>query len=556
MKNTKDNIFKRWWKLCNPNKKYFLGQVFFYVGYTIFLSLLTIFAARTINCMYADDWSGAFTNLLLELLTIIIRNLSMHVQYYYYSKQVDHIRTNVSKKMYKKILSCKNDEFNNVSKEKVINIALNNMANMADFPDHISSFIAYSFQVAFTLITVFVSNTLAGVIVTALGVINFFAYYLFNKKLGRIMQERFEKKDDMFKSYSKVINGKDVINESRSVNKYQKELITDVKGFNNAYKKYQMTYSFKVNIWYAIWNVVVYGIAALMLFYVSKNTLDIAVYLVIVPYLTTCTDKLNTLFDKTSALENMRVDVDRFNLILSLNDEELIEYGKLNKKSDDYKLGLIDVTCINTQTKKYDLKDANLSFITNGINVIKSEKNGGKRTIFNLLRRQIKPNQGKVLLDNLNLYDYNQKTFKTHINYCSSHPTFLDASIKENLLIVNKDFKQIKDVCKKLGILDDINRLNSGFETPINNIHSSSFIFMLGFARALLTNCKILMIYEIPQDAPESFRKQIVKFLQKFNIDKTIILFTHSDDYDEIASSIYLVKNSKVKQVKTLTDNY
>ena len=56
-----------------------------------------------------------------------------------------------------------------------------------------------------------------------------------------------------------------------------------------------------------------------MLFFVSKGTLQMATYLIIVPYLASCTDKLNTLFDRTSSLENMRVDVDRVNLILNMD---------------------------------------------------------------------------------------------------------------------------------------------------------------------------------------------------------------------------------------------
>ena len=546
MRKTKEksnNIFKRWWILTNPNKLIFAGQIFFYACYTILLSVITIFAARTINCMYAKDWNGAFFNLAIELITIIMRNVLYHVQYIFYTKELSHIRYVVAKKVYNKILSCKSSEFNNVSKEKITNIALNNMGNLSEFPDAIASFIAYSIQVAFTLITVFTSNYLAGIIVTALGVANFFAYYFFNKKLGKLMLERHEKKDDMFKSYSKIIDGKSIINELQGKEKYEGELINNVKGFSKAYSKYQMITSCKTNLYYACWNVVVYLIAALMLFYVSNGSLDIAVYLIIVPYLTTCTDKLNTLFDKTNNIENMRVDVDRVNLILNLSDEELINYGNLNTVSDKYNLGFINVSCKNTTPNNHELRNINLTFKTNGINVIKGEKGSGKRHIFDLLRRYEKPTKGKILLDNLNLYDYNEKTFKTHINYCSSHPTFINGSIKENLELIDTNFENVLKVCKEIGIKKEIEKLPQGFNTQILDIDNSSLLFLLGLTRALLSNCKILMIYEIPQDAADSLRLQIIDILTNHNIDKTIILFTHSNDYNNIADVSYLIDN-------------
>ena len=166
------------------------------------------------------------------------------------------------------------------------------------------------------------------------------------------------------------------------------------------------------------------------------------------------------------------------------------------------------------------------------------------------MRRYTTPDSGKILLDNLNLYDYEEKTFKTHINYAASHPTFIKGTIKENLIIVDKDFENIKRLCNLLGILDKINYLPKGFETNITEIDDSSILFMLGLARALLTNCKILMIYELPDDMDESYRQNIINLMTTQKINKTIILFTHSDDYDKYASRIFTVIKGQVNQIK------
>ena len=432
----KDNILVRWYKLTNPHKGYFSGQIGFFIGYTVLLSVITIFAAKTINYMYAENWKCAFLFLMLELLTIILRNVCLHIQYRFYGKQIKHIRMNVANKVYSKILTCGNLELKGVTKEKVTSIALNNMSNLSEFPDCIASFIAYSFQVVITLVAVFAANWIAGVIVLLLGVVNFFAYYRFNKRLGSLMKERHEKKDEVNSSYVKVIDGKNIISELNADKKYGKELLKNVEQFSDSYAKYYNVYSVKNHVYFAIRSAVVYAITALMLFFVSKGELDISIYLIIVPYLTTCTDKLCTLFDKTSNLEDMRVDVDRVNLILELNDKELIKYGKINKENEGYNLGLIDVSCAKRFPEDACLKNADISFRMNDVNVIKGARKSGKRAVFDCLRRYRKPDNGVVLLDNLNLYYYNEKTFKNHINYCSSHPEFIKGSIRENLTII------------------------------------------------------------------------------------------------------------------------
>ena len=548
LKNNQPNIFVRWWKLTNPHKGYFAGQIISFIVYTVFLSLITIFAAKTINFMYAGDWNNAFLYLILELMTIVIRNLALHIEYIFYTKTVAHIRYGVTKKVYNKILSCKSEDFNVVSQEKVKNIAVNNTGYLSEFPDSVASFIAHTAQVVFILVTVFISNYLAGIIITCLGVVNFFAYYFLNNKLGRIMLERYEKTDDMFKSYSKVINGKTVINELHGKDKYEGELTKNIKDFNNAYSRYYMVHSYKVNLYFIFWNVVVYAIACLMMFFVSKGSLDIATYLIIVPYLTTCTTQLNGLFDKTNSIENMRVDVDRINLILNMNDQELIAYGNINKESQGYNLGFVDVSYNMSSDFEFELKNANLNFEMNKINVIKGEKGGGKRIIFNMLRRYIKPDSGKIVLDNLDLYDYNESTYKNHIDYCASHPSFVVGTIKENLMLVDKNLDNIKQICSELGVLRAIEKMPKGFDTEITEVKSSLVYFMLGLARALLSKCKVLMVYELPQDVPDSSRQKIVDFLKKINTEKTIILFTHSNDYDEIANVVYQVNKGEVKK--------
>ncbi len=543
----KENIFKRWWKLAQPSKKYLFGQTFFFVVYAVLLCMITIFTAKTINCMYEGDWKGAFTYLAIELITIVLRCLSMHIQYKFYNKQIYHIRHLVAKKIYSKILSCKDANFKDVSKEKVINIALNNMSYLSEFPDTIAGFMGYVFQVLFILVTVFISNYWAGIIIVLLGIINFFAYYFFNKKLGRIMLKRYEKKDIMFKSYSKVLDGKEVITELHSEGKYEDELIGHVDSYSKTYAHYYTVTSHKAYLYFIFWNVIVYAIAALMLFFVSNGSLDIAIYLIIVPYLSSCTEKLNALFDKTTGLENMRVDVDRVNLILNLSDEELAKYGEFNKEPEGYNLGLIDVSA--TTNCKYGLKNADISFKMDAINVIKGPSGSGKRVVFDLLRRYIQNTSGKVLLDNLDLFNYNEKTFKSHIDYCASHPIFINGTIKENLLLVEKNFKKIQTLCEEIEVIQDINNLPNGFETQITQISSLETRFLIGLIRALLSNSKILMIYELPQDVQESFRQKLIEILLKLK-NKTIILFTHTDEYDSIADLCYVTTKGNVKLLK------
>ena len=545
-----ENLFKRWYKLCEPNKKMWFFQVAFYIAYAVIYTLMTIFAAKTINCLVEQNYKGAFFWLVIEFLDILLRNLCLHIQYVFYGNHYAVILKNITTKIYNKLFLSEEKGLKRLTTEKIINIAQNNMGYAAEFPDYVAYIVRYIVQVIIALVTIFISNVYAGLIVIVLGVINFFVYNFFNKKLGHLMQKRHEKKDLSFQEYSKIISGKPVIEELNATDIYKEKLLNYIDDYSKEYKKYYLTNSCRDNIYYTIWNVVVYAITALLIFLVSKGTMELAVYLVIVPYLTSCITELNSLYSKFGGVENMRVDVDRINMILSLSDKQLVQYGNVNKTADGYNLGFIDVSHNSPETN-IKLSNVDISFKMHGINIVKGEHDSGKRILFNLLRRRIRPDKGTVMLDNLNLFDYNERTFKSHIDYCSAHPYFLKGTVKENLLVANKDFSAIETIVEKFGIQDVIKNLPQGYDTPISDIQNGETRFWIGLIRAALSKCKILMIYEYPDDVSDDFHILLKNIISTSENDKrTLIFFTHKNDYDNLADLMYEIKNGKVKMVK------
>lgn len=548
MDKKKPNILIRWYRLAEPNKLLWLLQIILYVTYKLFFPVFTILAAQTINCLYSQNWSGAYFFLFLEILSIIIRNISAHFEWVVYDIMYGQIKANVSKKIFNKLISSDSVALNKISKDKIANIAINNMAYICEFPDVVAKFLAYFFQTAIPFVYIFCFNVYAGLVILAIGIINFFVYLFLNKRLANLRKLRLEANDKILKTYNKTLNDKNILTELRSSEKYAEELNRNVHEFNNAYTKYMHLTSYKDNLHFALYYCLIYIVVAFMITLVSKGSLDISVYLVIVPYLKDCSDQLVDVFDNSNNLENMRVDVDRINVILSLTDKEMVKYEQFNQEVQGYNLSLINVSHSSKQgTIGETIKDVDISFKMGGINVIKGQRNSGKRAIFNLLRRYYQPSKGKILLDNLNLYYYNEKTFKNHINYCSSNPAFIDASIKDNLTVFNKDFEKVQEICKKLGIENQILKLNNGYDSNINEIKSKGLLFMLGLVRAAVSNCQILMIYELPENTPESFRNKLIKFWGKYETYKTVIMFTHSDAYDSFANLIYTVEKGKVK---------
>lgn len=551
MKNKKrDNIVTRWYKLCEPNKKDWAMQIITYTLYAIINALMAIFAAQTINCLYNADWHGAFIWLGVEFLDIFLRNVIVHFEYLYYSKVYGQINKTICGKIYDKIMSVNTSEIKNFSPDKIISIAQQNTGYACEFPDYVASMISKVVYIIVAVVAVFSSSWFAGLVILLLGMANYFVYKKLYKKMGYHLKRRYETKDDRFREYSRIINAKEVITEFGAEEDYKKKIFKHVDEFNKEYYKYYETYSFKENLYYIVWNAIVYAITASLIYLVSKNMFDIALYLVVVPYLTSCTTKFNELFDKFGGTENMRVDVDRINLILSLSDKELMSYGDVNKVCEGYNLGFVNVSYADRESK-IKMKNSNIAFNMHAINIVRGERGSGKRIVFDLLRRRIMPDDGVVLLDNLNLFDYSPKTFKNHIDYCGQHPLFINGTIKENLQATKRDLSKLNDLIAELGLTEVIARQKNGLDTQIEDVTNPEDRFWVGIIRAALSKCKILMIYEYPNTDNPEFHAIFQNIIKTCETDKrTLILFTHNQDHDQLADTVFEVKNGKVKKVK------
>ena len=81
-----ENILKKWYRLCEPNKKFMTLQILSYAIHAILYALMTVFAAKTIDCLYNGDWKNAFIWLAIEFADILVRNLVLHYEFWSYGK--------------------------------------------------------------------------------------------------------------------------------------------------------------------------------------------------------------------------------------------------------------------------------------------------------------------------------------------------------------------------------------------------------------------------------------------------------------------------------------
>ena len=549
--------FRQYVDLTQPNWKLVICQFITIFCNVALKALDVVFVAKITVSLYhgiaTGDFSQAYLYLGLQVACVVIRNIFTWLNYLVYNPTFSGIFNRVQTKIIRKVMEAKDSNFAETSKEKIINIIGTNVETLASFTDTISIKCSYLVQVIVSISFVAQADLLVAMMLLLSCTVNFFILRYLNKKSAISKEKQFEAKDGIYEEADKIMSGKDIIKEFGIHEKYHEEYKMANMNYAKATKKKILIDGFKSSWFYVIYFVMTALLTAFMIYLVSDNQVTIELYLIVVPYFLTITELLNNFFEITSAVEDCHVALSRVNTILNFTSEEINKFGNVSDELGGTNISFVGVNYTNKNLNSPylgTLTDVDISFSSKNLNIVLGKKRSGKRLIFNMLRRKINPDSGVITLDNQDIRDFSIKTFKNNIYYCVSNPIFIQGTIMENLGVSSRKKEEITQICQDLAIYDTIMELPKGFETPINERMTRALLFLIGMARALLTGCKTLMIYEIPNSLTDEDKKRILKAIYMISQKRTVIFFTHDASYVPLAKVVYRVENGKIIAIK------
>ncbi len=149
--------------------------------------------------------------------------------------------------------------------------------------------------------------------------------------------------------------------------------------------------------------------------------------------------------------------------------------------------------------EEYALKDVNLHIKEGEFVGIIGATGSGKSTLVNLIPRFYDPTSGKVLLDGMDIRNYNEATLRKNISIVLQSATLFSGTVKSN--IVQGDLDAVEDditrAAKIAQAKEFIDRLPENYESIVyqrgNNL-SGGQKQRISIARGLVGNPKVLIL--------------------------------------------------------------
>ncbi len=297
-----------------------------------------------------------------------------------------------------------------------------------------------------------------------------------------------------------------------------------------------------VIIEFARYTLIAYGI---YLFSIGK--MEIGTILVIYTYYTKIIENYEIIGTLTSGIQDAKVSLERFNKLIEYrsnsNDTTFVD-----KKDYAGKIKFENVLYGNK--KDPILKDVSFFVKENTISAITGPAGSGKTGIFDLLMKMNKKHKGNILIDDVPYEKIDDNTFYNLISLVRKEPNFFDLSIKDNLMLVGGNFKEVKKVCEKLGIHDEIMELKDGYNTDINSINAKVSLNLkrgIAIARVILKNSKIIMFDEILDTLEPNLQSKVLELLNELKKDHTILIISREENILEKSDKIIRLDNNKIK---------
>ena len=174
----------------------------------------------------------------------------------------------------------------------------------------------------------------------------------------------------------------------------------------------------------------------------------------------------------------------------------------------------------------------------------------GKSTIIQLMTRFYDINSGKILLDDVELRDYELFNLRNKIGVVLQDVFLFHGSIYENLTLGEDiPLEKIKEIASEIEVDDFIEKLPGGYDFVVSERGSSISLGqrqLLSFLRAYLSNPKILILDEATSSIDPESEKLIQKATEKITKNRTSIIIAHRLSTIVNADKILVMDNGKI----------
>ena len=547
----RDNIriIRDYFKLVKGSKKHIFIMILSSIIFHSSSLLMPVFAANIIYEITNKNIETTYINILLLAIMYIINNVCLHANYVAFSYNFKYSYKNLREKIVDKLFTYDTEFSDRISKGAILNTVKYDAEHLSEMIDNVCEIIIEFIKILIMIGIFLKTNLFVGVLVVILEYIYIKSYDYCNIKSAKYLTSQEKYNDRLTDNLSQILNG---LGEIKTFNIFDK-----IKNsFYNIANKWSIQYIKRrkyINIKCSLLPFITYlgeiMLYVILVYLVFRGDYQVNTLILLVTYFTNIMTNVKELMEYSSQIREWDVCISRINKILNYSSTEQMEFGLNNT---DYIDGLVefkDVDFTYKSKNKGNIHNITFTAKPNEITAIVGRSGSGKTTITNLLLRKYKIDKGQILIDNEDIYEYSKDIYSKDVVGVNQSPFIFNMSIRKNLSLIDKNFENQVEACKRVGIHEYIMSLPKGYDTILTE-NATNFSGgqkqLLAIARTLLSKAEILVFDEVTSSLDTLLVEKIKEVFENLKTDHTIIIITHKKDVMKIADKIIVLSDGEI----------
>ena len=274
---------------------------------------------------------------------------------------------------------------------------------------------------------------------------------------------------------------------------------------------------------------------------ISKLSVYVAAMFRAIPTLNKILGSIQNINYQSPALNNLIQEKEEF--ISSFKNAQILEFKK------DLKFN--DVSFSHDQKKI--LVEINVNIKKNKTYGIVGESGSGKTTLVNLISGLLRPDKGKILIDNSELHENNYISWRSKIGYVPQKVFIFNESLIFNVTFKNQLNSEEFERFQKVISMTQVEKVFRSKKLEFDNIieengkdFSGGEIQRIGIARALFREPELLILDESTASLDSKTEKEIMNNIYKLNGKYTILIISHKKSILYKCHEIFNLKDQKL----------
>lgn len=185
------------------------------------------------------------------------------------------------------------------------------------------------------------------------------------------------------------------------------------------------------------------------------------------------------------------------------------------------------------------------------LTVVTGISGSGKTTLVDLVAGLLRPDEGRVLIDGVNLNEINHTLWRHKIGYVPQEPLLVNDSVYNNITLGAPDLTEedVRRALKQADALEFVMAMKGGLDASVGEKGghlSGGQRQRLAIARALVHRPELLILDEATSNLDRASEQAVLATIEHLKGNLTMLAVTHHQPLLDLADRVYLVADGEI----------